>query len=171
MQAIIDTNTGQHLTMGNDIHTQALNATFSDLFEHNVLVYTVASGSAANSLALASICPPHGSIYCHELAHIQRDEAGAPEFFTGGAKMETLTGPFGKIDPEAMEARLATVFDVYYMVQPYVLSLTQATEMGTLYTEDEMRRLVDIAHCRNMRIHLDGARLANAVVASGRSWA
>ncbi|MGB6229793.1 MAG: beta-eliminating lyase-related protein [Litorimonas sp.] len=170
-EALREVNQSQHLSFGKDPYTQKLEDTFKKHFETDLRVYTVPSGSAANALALASICPPHGAVYCHELAHIQRDEAGAPEFFTGGAKLELVQGMHGKLTPSALLEKLETVFDVYYMVQPFALSLTQATEMGTLYSLNELSELAAVAHGRGMKVHLDGARLANAVVSTNCSLA
>jgi threonine aldolase len=144
-----------------------LNSAFSDLFEREVEALWVSTGTAANSLALAALCPPHGSILCHREAHIQNDECGAPEFYTGGAKLLLGGGEGAKLSPAIVEALLASVRPDVHQVQPAALSITNASEYGCVYTPDETKALGDLAKARRLRFHLDGARFANAVASLG----
>jgi threonine aldolase len=129
----------------------------------------VATGTAANSLALAALCPPHGSIVCHRDAHIQNDECGAPEFYTHGAKLLLAEGEGAKLTPESVTALLATVRDDVHQVQPAALSITNATEYGLVYTPGEVAALGELAKARGLGFHMDGARFANAVARLGCS--
>ncbi|WP_395613596.1 threonine aldolase family protein [Allosphingosinicella sp.] len=152
-----------------DAWSQRLNGAFSDLFGTEVEALWVATGTAANSLALAALCPPYGSILCHRDAHIQTDECGAPEFYTHGAKLLLAEGEGAKLTPDSVNAALATVRDDVHQVQPHVLSITNASEYGCVYTPDETAALGDLAKARGLRFHLDGARFANAVACLGCS--
>ena len=152
-----------------DAWSQRLNGAFSDLFGTEVEALWVATGTAANSLALAALCPPYGSILCHRDAHIQTDECGAPEFYTHGAKLLLAEGVGAKLTPDSVNAALATVRDDVHQVQPHVLSITNASEYGCVYTPDETAALGDLARQRGLRFHLDGARFANAVASLGCS--
>lgn len=152
-----------------DAWSQRLNGAFSDLFGTEVEALWVATGTAANSLALAALCPPYGSILCHRDAHIQTDECGAPEFYTHGAKLLLAEGVGAKLTPDSVNAALATVRDDVHQVQPHVLSITNASEYGCVYTPDEKAALGDLARQRGLRFHLDGARFANAVASLGCS--
>jgi threonine aldolase len=143
--------------------SKRLNAALSDLFEREVEALWVSTGTAANSLALAALCPPHGSILCHRDAHIQNDECGAPEFYTGGAKLLLGEGEGAKLTPAAVADLLATVRQDVHQVQPAALSITNATEYGCVYTPAETASLGDLAKARGLRFHVDGARFANAV--------
>jgi threonine aldolase len=154
-----------------DAHSKRLDAAFSELFEREVRALWVATGTAANSLALAALCPPHGSIVCHRDAHIQNDECGAPEFYTHGAKLMLAEGEGAKLTPQSVEALLATIRDDVHQVQPHALSITNATEYGLVYTPDEVAALGDLAKSRGLGFHMDGARFANAVVRAGCSAA
>jgi threonine aldolase len=165
LQAIADANAGSALAYGADRWSEALNGVFSSLFGTEVRVFAVSSGTAANSLALATLCPPWGTVLTHAEAHIERDECGAPEFFTGGAKLSLVTGAGAKIAPHDLAARLDWFEPHVHGVQPRVLSITQATERGAVYTPAEIAALAKIAHARGMRVHMDGARFANALVA------
>ncbi len=150
-----------------DAISQRLDAAFSDLFERRVHAMWVTTGTAANCLALAGLCPPHGGVICHRDAHIQTDEAGAPEFFTHGAKLMLAEGPGAKLTPEAVRALLATVRADVHQVQPHALSITNATEYGLVYTPDEVAALCALARERGLGFHMDGARFANAVARLG----
>jgi threonine aldolase len=152
-----------------DAWSRRLNGAFSDLFGAQVEALWVATGTAANSLALAALCPPHGSIVCHRDAHIQTDECGAPEFYTHGAKLLLGDGVGAKLDPEGVSALLGTIRGDVHQVQPHVLSITNASEYGCVYTPDETAALGDLAKRRGLRFHLDGARFANAVASLGCS--
>jgi threonine aldolase len=150
-----------------DALSKRLDGAFSDLFEAPVRALWVSTGTAANCLALAALCPPHGSIVCHRDAHIQNDECGAPEFYTGGAKLLLAEGEGAKLTPEAVTALLATVRNDVHQVQPAALSITNATEYGLVYTPDEVAALGELARARGLGLHMDGARFANAVAAVG----
>lgn len=155
---------------GNDPWSSALNAQFSELFETEVVVFPVATGSAANALALSVIAPPFGAIYCHENAHIHSDECGAPEFYTGGAKLVPIAGPEGKIRAGDLERTLVRAeAGVVHHVQPAAVSLTQATEAGTVYKIAEVQAITEVARSHGLKVHLDGARFANAVAHLGCS--
>lgn len=168
MAALAEAMRGTAPSYGADALTQALEARLAEVFERPVTAFPVATGTAANALSLASLVPPWGAVLCHRTAHIESDECGAPEFYTGGAKLVLLDGPHGKIAPEALaEAMPAGArFDVHH-VQPRALSLTQATEAGTVYSVDEIAALCDAAHARGLKVHMDGARFANAVASLG----
>ncbi len=139
------------------------------LFEApDAAVYLVATGTAANALAIATYCPPWGAVFCHTTAHIAEDECGAPEFFSGGAKLILVDGPHGKIDPEAMALALEkTGSGGVHGVQRGMLSITTVTETGTVYTPAEITALTTLARAQNLPCHLDGARFANALVVCG----
>lgn len=154
-----------------DRWSAALDEAFGRVFGREVAVLWVTSGTAANCLALATLCPSYGGIVCEAEAHIQVDEAGAPEFYTGGAKLLLVDGEDGKLTPDRVEAALLAIRADVHQVQPHVLSLTNATESGLIYSGEEVRALVDLAHGRGMGVHMDGARFANAVVASGETAA
>ena len=146
-----------------DAWSKRLNHVFSELFGTEVEALWVATGTAANSLALAALCPPHGSILCHRDAHLQTDECGAPEFYTHGAKLLLGEGEGAKLSPAGVEALLATVRNDVHQVQPHALSITNATEYGCVYTPAETAALGDLAKARGLGFHVDGARFANAV--------
>ena len=155
---------------GGDPITEGLEPAFSDLFETEVRVFPVVTGTAANALAVAALTPPWGVIYAAHAAHVQNDECGAPEFMTGGAKVTGIEERFGKIVPAALDAALAAAGagEVHWS-QPACLSLTQPTEMGQVYTPDELSGLTAIARRHGLAVHMDGARFGNAVAASGES--
>lgn len=146
-----------------------LNDAFSELFETKVDALWLTTGTAANSLALAALCPPHGSIVCHRDAHIQNDECGAPEFYTHGAKLLLAGGEGAKVTPATVEELLATVRNDVHQVQPAALSITNATEYGLVYTPDEVAALGELCGRRGLGLHVDGARFANAVARLGCS--
>jgi threonine aldolase len=169
--AIAAANQGVALAYGADRWSERLDAVYGEFFATKVRVFAVSSGTAANSLALATFCPPWGTVLTHAEAHIERDECGAPEFFTGGAKLSLVGGAGAKIHPQDLIARLAWFEPHVHGVQPRMLSITQATERGALYTPAEIRALADIAHEKGMAVHMDGARFANALVAQNVSAA
>jgi threonine aldolase len=149
---------------GADDFTVATGKLLSEIFEREVTFFAVATGTAANTLGLAAITPPYGAIYCHEMAHIQMDECGAPEFYTGGAKLVPLPGADGKLRPEALDRVLqAAGAGVVHHVQPASVSLTQATECGTVYSAGEIGAIAEVARRHRLRLHMDGTRLANAL--------
>lgn len=146
-----------------DVLSQSLDAAFSDLFETPVKAFWIGSGTAANSLALAALCPPYGSILCHKDAHIQNDECGAPEFYTHGAKLALIDGPQAKVTPDALRAALDATPAGVHWAQPRALSITNASEYGCVYTPDDVAALGRICRERGLGMHMDGARFANAV--------
>ncbi|HET9399224.1 MAG TPA: beta-eliminating lyase-related protein [Sphingomicrobium sp.] len=150
-----------------DAWSEKLDGAFSDLFGRKVRALWVTTGTAANCLGLATLCPPQGAILCHELAHIEVDEAGAPGFFTHGAKLTLLPGYGAKVTPQAVEEACARVRDDVHQVQPMALSITNATEYGLSYRPDEVAALGELARRRGLGFHLDGARFANAVAFTG----
>jgi threonine aldolase len=146
-----------------DAWSARLDGAFSDLFGKPVRALWVTTGTAANCLGLAALCPPYGSILCHEFAHIEQDEAGAPGFFTGGAKLTLLQGEGAKVSPDAVEEACARVRPDVHQVQPAALSITNATEYGLTYCPDEVAALGEVAKRRGLGFHMDGARVANAI--------
>jgi threonine aldolase len=170
LEALAKAAEGPLPSYGDDPLTEEVGQRFNHIFEKDVTVFLVATGTAANSLAFASLCPPYGAIFAHEAAHVMVDECGAPEFFTGGAKMVALPGDAGKIAPDTLTHALSHFFEGFvHHSQPHVLSLTQATESGTVYSPEEVAVLAKIAHGRGMAVHMDGARFANALVHLGCS--
>ena len=170
MQALMVANAGFAPAYGADPWTFEAQARISALFERPCTVFLVATGTASNALALAALTPPWGAVFAHGDAHVMGDECGAPEFFTAGAKLVGLSGDAGKIAPDALRAALAAFpRGLVKQVQPSALSLSQATESGTLYTLDEIATLTQIAHEAGVQTHMDGARFANAVASLGCS--
>ena len=154
-----------------DEWSQRLDGAFSDLFGTEVRGFWATTGTAANCLALAALCPPYRSILCHKDAHIEVDEAGAPGFFTGGAKLVLLGGEGGKVTVAAAAAASDLIRKDVHQVQPAALSVTNATESGLVYRAAEMAALGQFARERRLGFHLDGARIANAVASTGDSLA
>jgi threonine aldolase len=152
-----------------DVLSRSLDEAFSALFEASVAALWVSTGTAANALALAALCPPHGSVICHRDAHIQNDECGAPEFYTHGAKLLLADGEGAKLTPAAVTALLDTIRDDVHQAQPAALSITNASEYGRVYTPAEMGALGQLARERGLGLHVDGARFANAVAHLGCS--
>ena len=170
LAAIAAANCGAVMSYGDDEYTQRLQVKFSDLFETSVTVFPVATGSAANALALAVMTPPYGAVYCHAESHINVDECGAPEFFTGGGKLVTVTGNHAKIEAETLGKMLDRAgAGVVHHVQPAAVSITQATEAGTVYNPAEISQISEVVRAHNLHLHMDGARFANAVVSLGCS--
>jgi threonine aldolase len=167
LAALARANEGYATSYGGDDITGRLSEKFSDLFDRKVAVFPVATGTAANALALATLAPHYGAIYCHENAHINVDECGAPEFFTG-AKLVALKGTQAKLTVEAIKSRLVyhQKGDVHH-TQPAAISITQATELGTCYTPAEVEALGTFAKAHAMALHMDGARFANAIAYLG----
>lgn len=169
MAALTRANEGYARSYGNDDIMARVTARIRALFDApDAVVHLVATGTAANALALATLTPPWGAIFCHRHAHIAEDECGAPEFFAGGAKLALIDGPHGKITPEALTESLATTgASGVHGVQRGALSLTNVTEAGTCYTPAEIAALTAIAKQHDLPCHLDGARFANALIATG----
>src|SRR5689334_19699594 len=149
---------------GDDDVTQRVTTRFCEIFEREVAVFPVVSGTAANSLSLATLVPPHGAILCHAEAHIAVDECGAPEFFTHGAKLVPIEGADGKITPASVEQIVKSVRPGVHQSQPAAVSLTQATELGTVYAPNEIKAIAETARRCGLKVHMDGARFANALV-------
>lgn len=163
LAALADANASRAPSYGDDAWTARAHNLFRERFETDCDVFFVFNGTAANALALSACCrAAHTRILCHEFSHVDTDECGAPEFFTGGAKVNTLPGPAGKLQPATIEAALHRGHGIHYP-KPAVLSLTQSTELGTVYTPAETTALCSLAHIHGLAVHLDGARFANAL--------
>jgi threonine aldolase len=167
LDAMRAVNQGREPAYSDDRWSKRLDQTFAEFFDAPVRVFTVATGTAANSLALAAITPPHGAIFTHEDAHVVRDECSAPEFFSGGARLVLVPGPHGKLSVDALAQALKSNPPTVHTVQPAALTLTQATEFGTVYPTDEIAALSQFAHRHGLAVHMDGARFANALVTLG----
>lgn len=163
MSALAEANQGFAAAYGDDPWTQKLQSAFSELFARDVRVFPVATGTAANALALATLVPPWGAVVTHEEAHIVRDECGAPEFMTHGARLMCTREPQAKLTVQGLHNLLDSLPLSVHTVQPRALSITQATELGTVYDPEEIGALSSAAHERGLRVHMDGARFANAV--------
>src|SRR5688500_16138673 len=166
MAALQEANHGHVFAYGRDAWTERAKDAIRRVVDADAEVFLVCSGTAANALGLSAICRNTDAVICHALAHVNVDECGATEFFSGGAKLLGVDTPHAKVTPEAVVARAVTPHDEHSS-RPRALSLTQATELGTLYTPAEMRALCDTAHARGMKVQLDGARCANAVASLG----
>lgn len=149
--------------------SRQLDAAFSDLFERPVTALWVPSGTAANCLALAQLCPPYGGVVCHRDAHIQNDEGGAPEFYTAGAKLLLADGDGAKLTPDTLRDTIEAIAKDVHRVQPHAISLTNATEYGRVYSPDDVAAIGDLAKRYKLALHMDGARFANAVAHAGCS--
>ena len=166
LDAIVRANADAEPSYGADRHSAQAEAALAAEFERELQVCLTATGTAANALALAALCPPWGAVLCHAESHILEDECGAPEFYSGGAKLIGIPGVAGKITPDGLSDALARLSPgVARTVQPAVLSLSQVTEAGTLYSLEELRALTALARRHGLRCHLDGSRYANAMVA------
>jgi threonine aldolase len=168
LHALAEVNGGPAMPYGADAITRRVEARLAEVFEAEVTVFPVATGTAANSLSLSVMVPPYGAVYCHELAHIHVDECGAPEFYTGGAKLVPLAGGHGKFDAKTLSAAIEGAGNVH-AVQPAAISITQASEAGTIYTPAEIAALSEVARTHGLGLHMDGARFANALVAGNHS--
>ena len=163
LDAIIKANDGDSTPYGNDQISTELQNKFSELFEKEVIVFPTASGTAANALALSTMTPSFGNIYCHKLSHINTDECGAPEFYTGGGKLIALQGIDGKITADELDQSIGGKGIVHH-TQPSSVSITQVCETGEIYQLDEIKKISEITHKHNLNMHMDGARFANALV-------
>ena len=166
LQALIEANSEHAPSYGDDEWTRRVSERLRELFDNDCDVYFVFNGTAANSLALASLCQSYHSVICHEVAHVQTDECGGPEFFSNGSKLLPAGGNNGKLTPEAVLEVISRRNDIHYP-KPRVVTLTQATEVGTVYQIDEIQAISDLAHQHGLRVHMDGARFANAVASLG----
>jgi threonine aldolase len=167
MAAIAAADTGSAMAYGGDAWTARLTERVREVFEHDdATVFPVLSGTAANAIGLSALCPPWGAVLCHTTAHILRSECAATSMFGAGAAMRGLDGPDAKLEPSSVRAAYAaTRWGDPHHSQPKVLSLTCPTDFGTVYTTDEVAALAGAARERGLRLHLDGARIANAIVA------
>lgn len=167
LAAIAEQATGRAAPYGADAVTERVTSRLREVFECDLDVLIVSTGSAANGLALAALTPPWGSVLCHRDSHIDNDEAGAPEFFTNGAKLVTLPGDDAKLHPDTLAVAVNRGRGDVHSTQPSVVSITQATETGSVYSLGELGQLSDIARSAGLSVHMDGARFTNALVSLG----
>jgi threonine aldolase len=166
LEALAAVNHGRVHSYGDDEWTLRLSRCLGDYFGTEVRAFAVATGTAANSLSLATLSPPYGAVFAHRDAHIETDECGAPAFFSGGAQLSLLAGEHARIAPETFAQALEDHPSVnvgLHSVQPAALSLTQMTEFGTVYRPADLAKLCELAHGRGLKVQMDGARFANAV--------
>lgn len=166
LEALLKANVGHVPSYGNDEWTTRACDMIRELFEHECEVFFVFNGTAANSLCLASLCQSYHSVLCHELSHVETDECGAPEFFSNGSKLLTLAGANGKLTPDAVRTRATARSDLHFP-KAKVVTVTQATELGTVYTPAEVGALGETAKSLGLRYHMDGARFSNALARLG----
>ena len=170
LEALAGAGSGAMMPYGADPISAKVEQRLRDIFETDLTAYFVATGTAANALAFSAMCPPYGAVYCHPDSHVNVDECGAPEFFTGGAKLVTLDGPNGKFDAAALEGALGAGWaGVEHHSQPAAVSLTQASEAGTVYQPREIAAISEVCRGHGLGLHVDGARFANALVTLGCS--
>jgi threonine aldolase len=170
LEAMLAASKGPSPSYGSDPWTASARKALSEVFETDLDIWLVSSGTAANALALATLCPPHGGVLCHNEAHIERDERGAPEFFTGGAKLSLLPGAHARIEMSALREKIAANRHAFMHETPaHVLSLSNLTESGAAYRPFEIAERAALAREAGLAVHLDGARLANALVSTGAS--
>ena len=170
IDAIAAANDGFAPAYGDDELTQRVNARFDEVFQTECEVFFVTTGGAANSLALSVLTPPYGAVLCHDGSHIQTDECGGPEFYTGGAKIVGVQGEQGKVDADSLATTLAQFPNHPPHSPPFTtVSITQGTECGTIYAPEEVSTIGEFTKTNGMSLHMDGARFANAVASSGCS--
>lgn len=167
LDALREANAGTARAYGYDDWTVAAEARLREVFECDLAAFLVVTGTAANALALAACCPPYGAVVCHHEAHIVVDECGAPELVSGGARLLGVRGAAGKLTSAGVTAMLATLGRGEHEQRPSAVSLSNATELGTVYTPAEVAALATLARDRRMHVHMDGARLANALARLG----
>lgn len=165
IEAVLRANHGHALAYGDDPHTRACEQRFSELFGRDVATFLTFNGTGANVLAITALARPGDAVICTDWAHISVDETGAPER-VAGTKLIDVPSPDGKLNPDAIEAQVHFLGSPHH-AQPAIVSITQSSELGTVYTADEIGAICDTAHRHGMRVHLDGARIANAVAACG----
>jgi threonine aldolase len=170
LAALAAANSGTAAGYGADEWSARLTGRASEVFERKVAILPVTTGTAANALALGLLAPAHGAIYCHETAHVMTDECGAPEFYSGGAKLLCLPGAAGKLSPGSIATSMAFIGTMgVHHVQPAAVTISQATEWGTVYSLAEVDALARVAHEHRLAVHMDGARFANALAHLGCS--
>jgi threonine aldolase len=162
--ALAEANADAEISYGEDKWTRRVGDRVREIFETDCEVFLVFNGTAANSLALAQICRSYHAVVCHQYAHSQTDECGAPEFFSGGVKLLPIPGPNGKLNVDQIKTTLLRHGDVHSS-KPRVISLTQSTELGTVYQREEIEAIAEFARDRSLFVHMDGARFANAIAA------
>lgn len=167
--AIANCNAGQATPYGGDDGTRRVRQQLCELFEHELDVFLVPTGTAANALCLSVMSPPWGSLFCHPGSHINNDECGAPEFFTHGAKIVTVDGPSSKIDVDKLAKAVRVKVGDVHATQPACVSLTQATEVGSIYSLEELGAIGEVCRSAAVGLHMDGSRFANALVTLGCS--
>ncbi|MEE2813044.1 MAG: beta-eliminating lyase-related protein, partial [Verrucomicrobiota bacterium] len=160
--ALEEANKGHELGYGDDRWTKKAANLIRDVFETKCEVFFVFNGTAANSLALASTCQSYHSILCHENSHVENDECGAPEFFSNGTKVQLLKGKEGRITAQGIEESVLRRTDLHFP-KPRAVTVTQATELGTVYTSAQLKAISKVARKYHLKIHMDGARFANAI--------
>lgn len=163
LAALTAANGGPQKAYGDDPWTLQLDGAFSQFFATEVRAFVVSTGTAANALSLATLSPPYGNVYAHSGAHVVEDECGAVEFFSAGARLTLVPGEHGRMGPQALEQAITAHPANVHTVQPAAVTLTQATELGTTYRPEAIRALTAVAHRHGLRVHMDGARLANAI--------
>jgi threonine aldolase len=168
LAALLEANDGPAASYGDDKFTARVADRLREIFECSCEVFFVFNGTAANSLAISTCCQPYHSVICADVAHLETDECGGPEFFSGGAKVLVAESQNGKLTPAAVERLITVRSDIHYP-KPHVVSITQPTELGTLYSVDEIAELSALARQYSLRLHMDGARFANAIAALGKS--
>ena len=168
MQAMVDANARlTDVSYCHDDESRRVEERLSQIFETPVKAFLVMNGTAANALALSTMCQPYGGVLCHEGSHINTDECNAPELFTGGAKLVTMAGEAGKLTPAIITGRMGQFMHGEHGAKLQALSITNATELGTVYTPREVKALADVVKPHGMKMHMDGARFANALVMAG----
>jgi threonine aldolase len=169
IEAIVKANVGQAAPYGGDDLTVRVERKLSEIFEREVSVFLVPTGTTANALCLSVMTPPWGSVLCNAGSHINNDECGAPEFYTNGAKLVAVDGPSAKIGLDELRAAARVKVGDVHAVQPSCVSITQATEVGSVYTLEELQALGEVCRESSVRLHMDGSRFANALVSLGCS--
>jgi threonine aldolase len=163
LAALAAANEGPQKAYGDDPWTTQLDQAFSEFFATPVRAFVVTTGTAANALSLATLSPPYGNVFAHSGSHVVADECGAVEFFSAGARLTLVPGAHGRMDPQALQQAIAAHPASVHTVQPAAVTLTQATELGTAYRPDDIAALCAVARAHGLRVHMDGARLSNAI--------
>jgi threonine aldolase len=167
MDAMVAANVGTAPSYSYDDDSKEVEKRLSEIFEKDVKVFLVMNGTGANSLALSALVPSYGGVFCHSSAHINTDECNAPELFTGGAKLIALEGANAKITPQTISQKLKLIVNDEHGAKPLAVSITNATELGTVYSVSEIAAIFKVARANGMKLHMDGARFANALVSLG----